>query len=87
MLLMIMISLGIESVLCHAIVYHSCNPDLLFEKQRIFLYNYKPLNKFGKFRKNWREVIDKCRFNNGVTDSRMRVVFHTLRHTWLACQN
>ena len=34
-------------------------------------------------------AVEKLGFNNGLTDRRQRVVFHTLRHTfgsWLAIQ-
>lgn len=37
--------------------------------------------------KPFRKAIDECKFNDGVTDDRYKVVFHTLRHTfasWLA---
>lgn len=39
--------------------------------------------------KSFERVVDRLGFNNGVTDARQRVVFHTCRHTfasWLAIQ-
>jgi len=39
--------------------------------------------------KNFQRIIDELGFNDGVTDRRQRVSFHTLRHTfasWLAIQ-
>jgi integrase len=40
-----------------------------------FIFKYPP-------RKQWQQAIKNCRFNEGVTDRRQRVVFHTLRHTF-----
>lgn len=55
--------------------------DLLFVTR-----NNTPLN-FKKVSDRFKKVIDALGFNNGVTDSTQKVVFHTLRHTfcsWLA---
>jgi len=46
-------------------------------------------NKIVAISKQFREIIEQLGFNDGVTDRRQRVTFHTLRHTfasWLAMQ-
>jgi len=46
-------------------------------------------NKIVAISKQFREIIEQLGFNQGVTDRRLRVTFHTLRHTfasWLAMQ-
>jgi integrase len=46
-------------------------------------------NKVVAISRQFREIIEQLGFNNGVTDRRQRVTFHTLRHTfasWLAMQ-
>lgn len=54
---------------------------------RVFLSPKKrPINP-RKFSTNFTQIVNDIGFNNGVTDSSQRVVFHTLRHTfcsWLA---
>ena len=46
-------------------------------------------NKFTRISKTYDRAVGKVGLNNGITDSRDKVVFHTLRHTfasWLAIQ-
>jgi integrase len=38
--------------------------------------------KYKEIPKLFRDVIDEIGFNNGITDRRQKVVFHTLRHTY-----
>ena len=38
--------------------------------------------KYKEIPKLFREVIDELGFNNGISDRRQKVVFHTLRHTF-----
>jgi len=45
--------------------------------------------KIKEVSNSFQRVVDRLGFNNGVTDPRQRVVFHTLRHSfasWLAIQ-
>ena len=45
--------------------------------------------KIVNISKRFREIVKKLGFNNGITDRRQAVTFHTLRHTfasWLAIQ-
>lgn len=45
--------------------------------------------KIKEVSNSFQRVVDRLGFNNGVTDSRQRVVFHTCRHSfasWLAIQ-
>jgi len=45
--------------------------------------------KIVNISKRFREVVKKLGFNNGITDRRQAVIFHSLRHTfasWLALQ-
>jgi site-specific recombinase XerD len=37
---------------------------------------------FHKVSKKFRQAVNICGFNEGITDNRYRVVFHTLRHTF-----
>jgi integrase len=50
------------------------NYELLFPK--------KGVQKYREIPKLFRETIDELGFNNGITDRRQKVVFHTLRHTY-----
>lgn len=46
-------------------------------------------NKIKEISNAFGRVVDRLKFNEGVTDPRQKVVFHTLRHTfasWLAIQ-
>lgn len=53
-----------------------------------YIFTQNSGDKYNEVPKLYREVADKL-FNKGVKDSRQRVTFHTLRHTfasWLALQ-
>lgn len=41
-----------------------------------------PNNKYEKVSKVFRQAVEKSGLNDGITDNRHRVVFHTLRHTF-----
>ena len=41
-----------------------------------------PSKKYEKVSKVFRQAVEKCGVNDGITDNRHRVVFHTLRHTF-----
>ena len=41
-----------------------------------------PSKKYEKVSKVFRKTVEKCGLNDGITDNRHRVVFHTLRHTF-----
>ncbi len=54
-----------------------------------FIFVDKNGKKICSVSKTFFRIVDKIGLNNGVTDRRNRVVFHTLRHTfasWLAIQ-
>ncbi len=53
------------------------------------VFKDKKGNKLIKISKTFDRTVDKLGLNNGITDPRDKVVFHTLRHTfasWLAIQ-
>ncbi|GAB1253053.1 tyrosine-type recombinase/integrase [Desulfovibrio falkowii] len=41
-----------------------------------------PNKKYEKVSKVFRQAVERCGLNDGITDNRHRVVFHTLRHTF-----
>lgn len=41
-----------------------------------------PNKKYEKVSKIFRQAVERCGLNDGITDNRHRVVFHTLRHTF-----
>ena len=51
------------------------------------LFEKNPLKKKVTIGNTYRRIIEEIGFNDGVVDTRYRVYFHTLRHTfgsWLA---
>ena len=46
------------------------------------IFKNKNGNKIIDISYRYKPIIDKLEFNNGIKDSRNRVVFHTLRHTF-----
>ena len=59
------------------------------EKPEDFVFPDTNGNKMVAVSKQFREIVEQLGFNEGVTDRRQRVTFHTLRHTfasWLALQ-
>jgi integrase len=54
-----------------------------------YIFTDKDGNKINEVSNAFNRIVNDLGFNNGVTDPRQRVVFHTLRHTfasWLAIQ-
>lgn len=48
----------------------------------IFFQEKNPKKKYEKVSKVFRKAVYLCKLNDGVTDNRYKVVFHTLRHTF-----
>ncbi len=59
------------------------------DDQNAYFFTGKRGAKIKEISNAFQRIVDKLGFNEGVEDSRQRVVFHTLRHTfasWLAIQ-
>jgi integrase len=52
------------------------------DKNNKLLYTNSKGNKLKEIPKKFREIIGQTELNNGVYDTRDKVVFHTLRHTY-----
>ena len=52
------------------------------DSQMGYVFKSRNGGKIDDLSDTFQRVIDKIGFNDGVTDSRQRVVFHTLRHTY-----
>ena len=61
------------NILCK---YKTNNKNLVFHQE------YNIHMPFHKVSKKFRQAVNICGFNEGITDNRYRVVFHTLRHTF-----
>lgn len=46
-----------------------------------YFFLHKVTNKRRQIPRTYRETVERLGFNNGISDARHRVVFHTLRHT------
>ena len=51
------------------------------EKNELIFKNEKG-QRITEISKTFKRVVDKCGFNDGVTDRRQRLVFHSCRHTY-----
>lgn len=58
------------------------NRYLHLQNQSGLLFESKTGKKIIQASKSFYAAVDDCAFNTGVTDSRQKVVFHTLRHTF-----
>lgn len=59
------------------------------EDQNGYIFTNKHSGKIKEVSNAFQRIVDRIGFNDGVDDSRQRVVFHTCRHTfasWLAIQ-
>lgn len=52
------------------------------EDKEGFVFKSRDGGRIKEVSKTYQRVIDKLGFNDGITDSRQKVVFHSLRHTY-----
>lgn len=68
---------------------HSEDTEEPSDNSNPYIFTDKDGNKINEVSNAFNRIVNDLGFNNGVTDPRQRVVFHTLRHTfasWLAIQ-
>lgn len=68
---------------------HSNDTEEPSDNSNSYIFTDKDGNKINEVSNAFNRIVNDLGFNDGVTDSRQRVVFHTLRHTfasWLAIQ-